>query len=119
MHFAPSHLFKIHFNILPCTPRSSKWSLSFGFFPSTPLCIFPIRAAYPAHLIVVRLIVLISIEEYNSLLSLTTQLLHLFFLLFPNLLLVTVFSNNRSPCASLSASPEVLTHGKQGHSQFR
>jgi len=63
---------------------------------------------------------MIFVQEYDSLLSLITYFLHPSVLLFPNLLLVTLFPNNCRLFASLSATREVLTHGKQGgHSQFR
>jgi len=65
---------------------------------------------------------MIFVEEYNSLLSLTTQFSPPFCYIIPNYysLLVTLFSNKHGLCAALSATLQVLTHGKQeGPSQFR
>ena len=43
---APSHILKIHFNIiLPSTPWSRKWSLSFMFPHQNPLCTSPLPIA--------------------------------------------------------------------------
>ena len=41
VHILRSHLFNVHFNIFPSTPRSSKWSLPFIFCRwSSGRCIF-------------------------------------------------------------------------------
>jgi hypothetical protein len=68
VHVSPSHVLKIHFNIiLSCTPASSKWSLSLRYHRQNPvytsppslslsLCLPPVRATYPAHLMVLDFI---------------------------------------------------------------
>jgi len=42
---------KIHFNINPSTPRSSKWSPSHRLFPTKPCMQLYLRATCPAHLV--------------------------------------------------------------------
>jgi hypothetical protein len=60
VHDLPTHLSNNHFNtILPSASRSSKWSLSVTFPHQKKPFVFlfcPIRAARPAHLIVLGLI---------------------------------------------------------------
>ena len=68
VHASPSLFLIIIFNIilLP-TIRSSKSSLSFGFPHQNPVCMSPIRATWPAHLILLDLITwMIFDEEYRA-----------------------------------------------------
>jgi hypothetical protein len=69
----PSHVLKIHFNIiLPSTSESPKWSPDFRSPQENPLCtsLYPIRATRPAYLILLDLITrMIFGDEYRSLSS--------------------------------------------------
>ena len=58
----PSEL-KVHFNILPSTPRSSKWSRSNRFPRRNPVCISFIRSTCLAHLIIFDLITRVILGE--------------------------------------------------------
>ena len=77
--FLSSHFLKIRLNIiLPCTPGSSKFSLSV-WFPTktlyTPL--LPIHATHPANFILLDLITRIIFgEQYRSLRSSLCSFLH-------------------------------------------
>jgi hypothetical protein len=98
IHASPSHVLKIQFNIiLPSTPRSSKWSLSFRFRHQNPLCTSPLFYAccMPSpsncsHLIIRK----IFVELYKSLSYSLCNYFHSLVtlsLLGPNILLNTLF----------------------------
>ena len=109
----PSHVLKIQLHIiLPSTPGSSEWSLSFRF-PHQNLyaLLSPIRAECPAHLILPYLIIRVIFgEENRSLSSSSCGFLHspvILSVLSPNILLNTLFSNALSLRSSLNVSDQV------------
>jgi hypothetical protein len=77
----PSYIPKIHFNIVhPPTSWSSQWSLTFWLPHQYPICIplLPIRATFPAHLILLDSIVLIILGEEYKFPSRYTQYIYIY-----------------------------------------
>ena len=101
VHIPTSHLLEIHPNIIhPSTPRSPQWSPSLRFPHQDPkhTPFSPIRATFPAHLILLDFITRTKLGEgYISFSSPLCNLLHspvTSSFLDPNILLNTMFSNN-------------------------
>lgn len=117
VHTFPVSFLKIHCNILPCTPRSSTWSLLFTFPPQIP-CMhfsFSICATCSTHLILIYLITwIISGEGYksHSFYSLCNilQATVIPYLLCPNTFLSTAFSNTQHLCYSLNLRENFSVH---------
>ena len=80
VYIPTSHLMEIHPNIIhPSTPRSPQWSLSLRFPHQDPIhpLSSPIRATFPAHLILLDFITRTILgEEYKSFSSLLCNLLN-------------------------------------------
>ena len=114
VHIPTSHLLEIHPNIIhPSTHRSPQWSPSHRFphqHPIHPLS-SPIRATFPAHLILLGFITRTILgEEYKSFSSSLCNLLHspvTSSFLGPNILLNTMFSNTLSILSSRTVSDQV------------
>ena len=114
VHNPTSHFLKIQLNIiLPSPPGSPKWSLSFSFPHQNPVYAspLPIRATYPAHLILLDFITRkILCEKYVSLSYSLCSLLHSLVtssLLGSNIHLNTPFSNTLNLRSSLNVSDQV------------
>ena len=70
VHSPTFHFLKVHFNILPSMPGSSKLSLSLRFPHQNPLYTSPVPHTCPAHLILFYFITWTILgEEYRSLFS--------------------------------------------------
>ena len=112
VHALTSHFLNIHFNIFfPSAPGSSKWSLSLRLpHLYTPL-FYPIRATFPAHLILLNFITQTILgKQHRSLSSSLHSFLHspvTSSLLGPNILLSILFSHTLSLRSSLNMSDQV------------
>ena len=114
VHITTSHLLEIHTNIIHrSTPRSPQWSPSLRFPHQDPIhpLFSPIRATYPAHLILLDFITRTILgEESKSFSSSLCNLLHspvTSSLLGPNILLITIFSNTLSFLSSRNVNDQV------------
>ena len=110
----PSHLSKIHLNIIFPSRCWSPHGLFLSGFPTKTLCttlLSSMRAICPAHLILLDFITRTILgEQYRSLSSSLCNFLHSPVtpsLLGPNILLNTLFSNALSLCSSLNVSDQV------------
>jgi len=123
----PSHFLKIHFNIiLPCAPKSSKWSISIGIPHQNSACTSPVslRATCSAHHIFLDFIARIIFGEHRRYFFSLYTLLHfpvIWALLGPNNFLYTLFSDTLRLCSSLNVRNQVShrqTDTHQAESQF-
>ena len=116
---SPSHFLKIHFNILPSTPGSSKWSLTLRFPHQNSVYVSlspPISATCPAHFIFHFLTRTVFGEQYRSLSSVICSFLHRLVtssFLGPNIH-STLFSNTLSLRSYLNVSDQVSHPYKTG-----
>jgi len=110
VHTLTSHFLKIHIHIiLLSTPGSPKLSLSLTLSHKNPVHVCSPHTCYmPRHLILLNLIIRIIFgEQYRSLISSLPNFLHssvTSYLLGPNILLNTLFSNIFSLRSSLNVS---------------
>ena len=102
----PSHILKIHLNIiLSSTPGSSKWSLSLRFSHQNLVYASLLPHMCSSHLILLYFITRIFGEKYRSLRSSLCRFLHssvTSYLIGPNILLSALFSNTLSLRSSLN-----------------
>jgi len=88
VHASPSDFLKIHFNILPSVPRSSKWSPSNRSPHQNPVCTFPVpdmcHMPCTSYLFFYLITWIICGEDYNPLFSITYRLPCLAHFLDPN-----------------------------------
>ena len=113
VHTPTSHFLKIHLHIiLPSMPGSPKWLFPSGFPTKTPYTalLSPMHTTWHAHLILLDFITHTTLGE--DCISLSSSLCSVFhslvtsFLLGPNILLNTLFSNTLRLCSSLNVSDQ-------------
>jgi hypothetical protein len=116
-HTLPPYLLTVYLNIiLPSTPRSSEWSLSFSLSNQNfvRICHLPIRSTHPVHLILCWFDHLIILgKEYILWGSLLCNFLQPFVtlsLVGANILLSTVFSNTLRLCSFINVCERDLVH---------
>jgi len=117
VHILPTYFSKIHSNIiLPSTPKSFEWSLSFRLSNQNIVCIVHLsHACYmsPSYISLDLIILIIFVEAQNLWSSSLWNLLqpsNIFSLLVPHILLITLLSHTLNLNSSLSMRDEVLHH---------